>query len=243
MTSKTVLITGAARRIGASISRELHQRGWDIVIHYHHSEQAATTLAGELNSARADSAMTLQANLLENQSYALIVEQSYRWKKQLHALVNNASAFYSHGMGEVSVQQWDELIGTNMKAPFFLSQQAAQHLRENQGCIINLTDIHAQRPLKNYPVYSAAKAGLVMLTKALAKELGPKVRVNAVSPGAILWPEDMDETTQQEMINRIVLKRCGEPLDIAKAVRYLLEDAGYVTGQILAVDGGRTLSS
>jgi len=243
MTRKAVLITGAAQRIGAAIARELHQHDWDIAIHYRRSARAAAALAAELNANREDSALLIQADLLEPSAYAALIEQSCHWKNRLDALVNNASAFYPTHIGEANLKQWDELIGTNMKAPFFLAQQASQYLRDSRGSIINITDIHADRPLREHAIYCAAKAGLVMLTKALAKELAPKVRVNAVAPGAILWPEQMDASTQNKILSRIPLQRVGTAADIASATRYLLEQAGYVTGQVLALDGGRSLSS
>ena len=243
MNNKTVLITGAAKRIGACIARTLHGHGANVVIHYHHSAAAANELAANLNAIRMDSALTVQGDLSGDDSYTAIVSKARGWKDRLDVLVNNASAFYPAGIADTTPAQWEELIGTNMKAPFFLAQQAAPFLRETQGCIVNITDIHAERPLGNYPVYSAAKAGLVMLTRALAKELGPLIRVNAVSPGAIIWPEDMDEQTQQEILSRTALKKTGTAEDIANAVRFLITDADYITGQVLSVDGGRTLYS
>ncbi len=242
MSAKTVLITGAARRIGAAIARQLHQREWDIAIHYRQSAAAAAALAAELNAKRRDSALSIQADLLDDASYAKLIRDAAQWKNRLDALINNASAFYPTKAEKANPAQWNELLGTNMKAPFFLAQQAIPHLRAAGGCIINITDIHADRPLVAHAVYCAAKAGLVMLTKALAKELGPEIRVNAIAPGAILWPEDMDTTTQDEILSRIPLQKTGAPADIAHAVSYLLA-AEYVTGQVLAVDGGRSLAS
>ena len=243
MTPKTVLITGAAQRIGAAIACTLHQHGWDVVIHYRQSVKTAAALASRLNANREDSAITLQADLLDASAYTALIEQSYHWKRRLDALINNASAFYPTQISAASPEQWEELIGTNMKAPFFLMQQASTYLCGSKGAIINITDIHADRPLREYAVYCAAKAGLVMLTKALAKELAPEIRVNAVSPGAILWPEDMSEITQDDILARIPLKKTGTAADIANATRYLLEEASYVTGQVLAIDGGRSLAS
>lgn len=243
MTSKVVLITGAAQRIGAAIARKLHQHNWDIAIHYRQSAKTAAALAAGLNASRKDSALLLQADLLEPSAYAALIEQAYHWKKHLDALINNASAFYPTPINAASLEQWEDLIGTNMKAPFFLAQQARQYLRDSHGAIINLTDIHADRPLRDHAIYCAAKAGLLMLTRALAQELAPAIRVNAISPGAILWPEDMSASIQKQTLSRIPLQKTGTPADIANAVRYLLEEADYVTGQVLAVDGGRGLSS
>ena len=241
MTSKTVLITGAAQRIGANIAQELHQHNWNIVIHYKQSAESAEVLANQLNSQRSDSAITVQADLLDPGSYSTLIDQAYSWKQRLDALVNNASAFYPNQVEDATLEQWEELVGTNMKAPFFLTQHASEHLQHSKGSIVNITDIHAERPLKEHSIYCAAKAGLVMLTKTLAKELGPDIRVNAVSPGAILWPENMNSATQEDILARIPLKKPGKPEDISSAVRYLLEDANYVTGQVLAIDGGRSL--
>lgn len=243
MINKTVLITGAAQRLGAEIARHLHAKGMDIVIHYHQSGTKAETLTRELNTVRADSTLCLQGNLHDDPVFTEIIEQSYQFKNRLDVLINNASSFYPVPVDEVTSEQWDDLVGTNMRAPFFLIQHATKYLKETRGCIVNITDIHAQRPLKNHAVYSAAKAGLVMLTRALAKELGPDIRVNAVAPGAILWPENMDSIDKEKILSRTALKRQGKPEDIAKAVYFLIQDADYMTGQILTVDGGRSLFS
>lgn len=243
MTNKTVLITGAAQRIGAVIVRDLHAQGMDVIIHYHNSATQAQSLAKELNAERTGSACLTQADLLDDNNISSLIRDAHKFKNRLDVLINNASIFYPTALEDVTIKQWDELIGINMKAPFFLSQQAAPYLRESAGCIVNITDIHATKPLKDHPVYSAAKAGLEMLTQALAKELGPQVRVNAVSPGAILWPQTMDATRRKKILNRTILKRQGCPEDIAKAVRFLINDADYMTGQVLTIDGGRTLFS
>ncbi len=239
-TARTVLITGAAKRIGAALARDLHGYGMDIIIHYHRSAQEAGILADELNKIRASSAFLLQGNLLDTGSYESIIQKAIGFTGRLDVLINNASLFYPTAIGKTTVQNWQEIFGTNLAAPFFLAQAAADTLAEHQGCIINLTDIHGTRPLKDHPVYSTAKAGLIMLTKALAKELGPAIRVNAVSPGAILWPEGLSERKKEQIINKTIMKRMGKPEDIAGAVRFLIRDADYITGQVIVVDGGRT---
>lgn len=239
---KNVLITGAAKRIGASCARVLHDEGCNIFLHYRSSKQDVLRLFKELNNKRPDSVKMMQADLLNIDDLTqLAVEAELAWEG-LDVLVNNASAFYPQTIGGVTEQQWDELLGSNLKAPFFLSQKLSDTLIANQGCIINIIDIHAERGLKDYPVYSIAKAGLAAMTRILAKELGPDVRVNGVSPGAIIWPEqDMTEQDKVEILQRVALKRTGEPDDIAKTVRFLIAEANYVTGQIITVDGGRTL--
>ncbi|MCK4840485.1 MAG: pteridine reductase [Methylococcales bacterium] len=239
---KNVLITGAAKRIGASCARMLHDKGCNIILHYRWSEAEAMQLFDELNQKRADSVKLIQADLLNMNELSLLAKQAEAAWGSLDVLINNASAFYPQIIGEVDEQVWDELLGSNLKAPFFLSQALSATLAENKGCIINIIDIHAERGLKGYPVYSIAKAGLSAMTKVLAKELGSNVRVNGVSPGAILWPEkDCSEQDKAEIIDRVALKCLGEPEDIAKAVGFLIEDASYITGQIMTVDGGRTL--
>jgi pteridine reductase len=240
---KVVLITGAAHRIGATTARMLHEAGMNIALHYRSSRDAAETLQAELQARRPDSVALLQADLHETAQLARLVEQAVAVWGRLDVLINNASTFYPTPLGSVTEEQWDDLIGTNLKAPFFLSQAAAPFLRQQQGCIVNIVDIHAERPLKRFPVYSMAKAGLVMMTKSLACELGPEVRVNAVAPGAILWPEHLDEAGKEKIISRTFLKRQGSPEDIARAIRYLINEAGYMSGQVLTVDGGRSLNS
>jgi len=239
---KNVLITGAAKRIGASCARLLHAQGCNVSLHYNSSEHAALQLCAELNQQRPDSARAMQADLLNHDELQDLAQQvSLAWGG-VDILVNNASSFYPTALTDVSQAQWDELLGSNLKAPFFLIQALTGILAKRNGCIINIIDIHAERGLKGYPVYSIAKAGLAAMTKMLAKELGPSVRVNGVSPGAIIWPEsELSETDKQEILQRVALKRNGEPNDIAKTVLFLARDAGYVTGQILSVDGGRTL--
>lgn len=244
LTGKVALLTGAARRIGATIANTLHANGCDIIVHYRSSIDDALQLQTQLNSIRENSCYLVQADLLDIGNLPKMIETAANWKGRLDILLNNASTFYPTPIGNVTEQQWDDLFGTNAKAPFFLSQAIYPHLQTTQGCIINIVDIHGIRPLKTYPAYSAAKASLVMLTQALARELGPDIRVNGVAPGAILWPE-MEEnqgSTQQELLDRTALKRQGSAEDIAKAVLFLVKDAEYVTGQIIPVDGGRLLN-
>jgi len=239
---KNVLITGAAKRIGEACARLLHSKGCNVFLHYRSSKEAALQLCYELNQMRPDSAYMMHADLLKREELeALVTEACMAWGK-IDVLVNNASSFYPTAVADVTEQQWDELMGSNLKAPFFLAKLLSETLTNHGGCIVNIVDIHAERGLMGYPVYSIAKAGLVAMTKILAKELGPAVRVNGVAPGAILWPEnDLSEQERQEILQRVVLKRNGEPADIAKAVWFLIKDADYMTGQILTVDGGRTL--
>ncbi len=244
LTGKVVLITGAAHRVGAAMARVLHAQGMNLVLHYRHSGEAAQGLQTELHAVRADSVALVQADLLDTVGLAALVDTALSTWQRLDVLVNNASSFYPTPVGSVTEAQWDDLMGSNLKAPFFLAQAAAPYLAQQQGCIVNIVDIHADRPLKTYPVYGIAKAGLVMLTKALARELGPEVRVNAVAPGAIVWPEhDLDAVTKEYIISRTALKRQGVPHDIAQAVLFLIRDAGYISGHVLTVDGGRSLSN
>jgi len=236
------LITGAGKRIGAVIARTLHNAGANVAIHYFSSSAQADALAEQLNAIRAGSAITLQADLRSIDAINSLVAAMIEQTDALDLLVNNASTFYPTPLGTITEEQWDDLIGANLKAPLFLSQAAWPHLRAARGAIINIVDVHSQRPLRDHLVYGPAKAGLAMLTRSLAKDLGPDVRVNGVSPGAILWPEEgLPEKTRQSIIREIALKRVGAPEDIAGAVLYLARDATYVTGQILAVDGGRSV--
>jgi pteridine reductase len=236
------LITGAGKRIGACIARTLHEQGMNIAIHYRGSAKDAEALAKDLNAARADSAITLQADLLDTECLAGLVGKLISQTGRLDLLLNNASTFYPTPLDEVTETHWTDLMGTNLKAPLFLAQAAAPHLRAARGNIINIVDIHAQRPLSKHPVYGPAKAGLAMLTRSLAKDLAPEIRVNGVSPGAILWPEDgMPDNAAQSIIKQIPLRRMGEPGDIARTVLFLVKDAPYITGQIIAVDGGRSV--
>ena len=240
---KVALITGGVKRVGAAIARQLHAEGMKLALHYRHSEQEAHDIQAELNKQRPDSVILLQADLAHVAKLNSMVHQVIESFGQLDVLVNNASSFYPTPVGKIEERDWDDLMTSNLKAPLFLSQAAAPHLTKSEGCIVNLADIHADRPLKKHAVYCCAKAGLVMLTKSLGRDLGPHVRVNAVAPGAILWPEndDMDEVTKQRIISQIALKRHGSPNDIARTVLFLVRDAPYLTGQVIAVDGGRTL--
>ncbi len=241
--TKVVLITGAAHRIGATTAKLLHQNGMNIVLHYRGSREQAQALQKELNDKRENSVILIQADLHITNGLSALIEESVKAWGRLDVLINNASSFYPTKMGKATEEQWDDLIGSNLKAPFFLSQAATPHLKKTNGCIINIIDIHAERPLKTFPIYSMAKAGLAMMTKSLACELGPEIRVNAVAPGAILWPENLDEVAKQRIVSRTFLKRQGEPNDISKTILYLIKDADYVTGQIIAVDGGRSLNA
>lgn len=243
LANKVALITGAAHRIGAVTARQLHAEGMNILLHYRNSRQAAEALQNELNALRADSVHLIQADLHDTDKLPALVDHAIRIWGQLDVLINNASSFYATPVGAVTETQWDDLFGSNLKAPFFLSQAAAPYLQQQHGCIVNIVDIHAERPLKEFPVYSMAKAGLVMLTKSLACELGPEVRVNAVAPGAILWPENLGKSEKEKIISRTFLKRQGAPEDIARAILYLIRDAGYMSGQVMTVDGGRSLNS
>ena len=244
LTGKVVLVTGAARRVGAAIAHRLHAAGASLMLHYRGAEPYAQALQAELNAVRASSVALVQADLLNSTGLAEIVKNTLARFERIDALVNNASTFYPTPMGEITPAQWDDLIGSNLKAPLFLAQAAAPHLKKTGGSIVNIADIHAERPLKSYVVYSIAKAGLVGLTRTLARELGPEVRVNAVAPGPILWPEDnsFDAVSRQRIISHTLLKRVGEPDDIARAVYYFIAEAPYVTGQVLAVDGGRSVN-
>ena len=237
-----VLITGGARRVGAQIARTLHAAGANLFIHYRTSAQAATTLAAEFNRIRADSAAIHAAHLLEDGAPEELIAAALDRFGRLDVLINNASSFYPTLVGQITRSQWDDLVGSNVKAPLFLSQAAAPSLRMQRGLILNMIDIHALRPLKAHPVYSVAKAGLAMLTRSLARELGPAIRVNGIAPGPVLWPEgEMDDGLKRQIIDRTALKRHGTPQDIARTALFLCQDAPYITGQIIAVDGGRSI--
>ncbi len=243
LNDKTVLVTGGARRVGAAICRRLHAAGANMVVHCNRSQRDAQTLVHELNGLRSGSAVLVQADLLEAGAPAALVKRTVSAYGGVDVLVNNASSFYATPLGQIDAKAWDDLMGTNLRAPLFLSQAAAPELRRARGCIVNIIDIHAERPLADHMVYTVAKGGLMALTRSLALELGPDVRVNGVSPGAILWPEGpewQNEADRQGILERSVLKRRGEPDDIAGAVEFLA-NAPYVTGQIIAVDGGRSI--
>lgn len=240
--NQVVLITGGARRVGAHIVRALHGAGAQVLVHYRSSDAAAGALADELNRIRPDSAAIHGANLLDPGAADQMVGVTLREFGRLDVLINNASTFYPTPVGQITVEQWDDLMGSNLKIPLFLSQAAAPSLRSQRGLIINMVDIHALRPLKHHPVYSIAKAGLAMLTRSLARELGPDIRVNGIAPGPVLWPErDLNEDMKREIIAKTALKRPGTPQDIARTVLFLAHDAPYITGQIITVDGGRSI--
>jgi pteridine reductase len=241
---KTVLITGGAKRVGAAICRRLHSAGANLMLHYRSSAGEARLLQAELNHLRPNSVALIQADLLDLPKLPSVVEQTLSTYGRLDALVNNASTFFPTPIGEVTEGNWNDLVGTNLQVPLFLAQAAAPPLRKSMGAIVNLSDIHAERPLKNYVVYSIAKAGLEGLTRSLARELAPEVRVNAIAPGPILWPDDesFDELSRQRIISHTPLKREGTPDDIARAVHFLLADANYITGETLNVDGGRNMA-
>jgi pteridine reductase len=242
LAGKVALVTGAAQRIGAEIVRTLHAAGMDIAIHYRNSKTAAAALQQELEQQRPDSVLLLQADLANTDSLPAIIQQIVEWRSRLDLLVNNASSFYPTPLDESTEEQWNELMSSNLKAPYFLSRAAAEALRQHRGCIVNMVDIHAERPLLKHPIYSIAKAGNAMLVKSLARELGPEVRVNGIAPGAILWPDaEMGEETKSEILARTALKTNGQPKDIANTLLFLARDADYITGQIISVDGGRTL--
>ncbi|MCE9632969.1 MAG: pteridine reductase [Methylophilales bacterium] len=244
-TQKTILITGGAKRVGAAICRLLHANGANLMIHYRSSEHEAKTLQSELNAARTDSVELIQADLLDTAALPGLVEAAVQAFGGLDVLINNASSYYPTEIGHIDLAAWDDLTGTNLRAPLFLAQAAAPYLKVRGGCIVNITDMHVEQPKIGYAVYSVAKAGLVTLTRALAKELAPEVRVNAVAPGPVLWPEnnlEFDEDYRQTVIGQTLLKRLGEPENVAQAVRFLIQDAPFTTGQVLAVDGGRSLN-
>ena len=240
----TALITGGARRIGAHVARRLHGEGWRVLIHCRHSRTEADALAAELNADRPGSATVISGDLADPDACTAVAEQAIAVHGRLDLLVNNASSFYPTPVGSITADQFDDLMASNLRAPVFLAQAAAPALRAARGAIINLADIHGQRPLADHPVYCAAKAGLIMLTRVLAKDLAPEVRVNAIAPGSILWPEGpggADPAAQQAILDTTPLARQGAPDDIAGALLYLVRDAPFVTGQVLAVDGGRGL--
>jgi pteridine reductase len=243
--NKVVLITGGAKRVGAAICKELHAQGAQLMIHYNTSTTEARALQAELNLIRSDSVAIIQGDLLNIDALPKLVEETVNQFGKLDVLINNASTYYPTEIGKINEANWQDLMGSNLKAPIFLTQAAATELRKSHGCVVNITDMHVERPKKGYIVYSVAKAGLVTLTKSLAHELSPEVRVNAVAPGPVQWPEgnpQFDEVYRQRVINQTLLKRVGEPEDVAKAVKFLIYDAPFITGHVLAVDGGRSLN-
>ena len=242
---KVILITGGAKRVGAAICRMLHAGGAKLMIHYRQSASEARALQAELNLQRPNSVAIIHGDLLNLAVLPTLVEETVRHFGRLDVLINNASSYYATELGEIGDDQWQDLIGSNLKAPLFLSQAAAHELRKTGGCIVNITDMHVERPKKGYIVYSVAKAGLVTLTRSLAHEMAPDVRVNAVAPGQVMWPEDnpqFDEVYRKRVISQTLLKRIGEGDDVARAVRFLIQDAPFMTGQVIAVDGGRSLN-
>ena len=241
---KVALVTGAARRVGAAIARRLHSGGATVLIHYRGAESEAVALEAELNAGRKDSALRIRADLLARSAPEVLVQTAVERFGRLDVLVNNASTFFPTAIGTIEDKGWDELVGANVKAPLLLSQAAAPELAKTRGSIVNIVDIHAELPLKGYVVYTIAKAGLAALTRSLAMELAPDVRVNGVSPGPIAWPEDgqFSEETRKHIIERTLLGRIGDPDDIARAVHFLVADAPYMTGQVIAVDGGRSIN-
>lgn len=242
ISSPTALITGGAKRIGRAIATLLHEQGFNIMVHYKSSSEQANQLVNELNAARENSAACVSVDLLDTASIPKLIDATLEQFGQLNVLINNASTFYPTPIELINDEFWNDLIGSNFKAPAFLIKAAVPALRESGGCVVNIIDIHAQRPLSNHPVYCSAKAGLEMLTKSLAVDLAPQIRVNAVSPGAILWPEmGNSEISQSELLQQIPLQRMGDPIDIAKAANFLITEADYMTGQVLTVDGGRSV--
>jgi pteridine reductase len=245
MQGKVVLVTGGAKRVGAAICRRLHAAGAQLAVHYRSSDQEALALQKELNKLRPKSAAVFQADLLDLHALQQLVHKVVRHFGQLDVLVNNASSFYATPLADIDERQWQDLLGTNLKAPLFLAQAAADELRRRHGCIVNIVDIHAERPMHGHLLYSAAKAGLVALTKGLAQEMAPQVRVNAIAPGVIVWPESetwADQEQRRKIVAHTLLKREGEPDDIARTVQFLIADSPYITGQIIAVDGGRSVN-
>ncbi|MFZ3019879.1 MAG: pteridine reductase [Gallionella sp.] len=245
MQGKVVLVTGGAKRVGAAICRRLHAAGASVAIHYRSSVQQAQELQDELNATRQNSAAVFQSDLLDVAVLPQLVEATIDKFGRLDALVNNASSFYATPLAGIDETQWTDLLGTNLKAPLFLAQAAADELRRRHGAIVNIVDIHAERPMQGHLLYSVAKAGLVALTRGLAQELAPQVRVNAVAPGVIVWPEggDWDDAERRrKIVAHTLLKREGEPDDIARTVQFLLNDSPYITGQVIAVDGGRSIN-
>ena len=244
LNSPVVLVTGGGKRVGAAIVQRLHREGWRVAIHYRASADAASALAASLNAVRAGSAAVYAADLLDLDALPKLIDDVVATFGRLDALVNNASTFYPTAIGAVTLQDWTQLVGSNLQAPLFLSQAAAPHLRRARGSIVNITDIHAERPMAGYVVYNIAKAGLRGLTVALARDLAPEIRVNAVAPGPIEWPDDgqISEAEKARILNHVPLKREGGAAQIADAVKYLVCDADFVTGQTINVDGGRSIA-
>jgi pteridine reductase len=246
MTAPAIFVTGAAKRVGAAIVRTLHTAGANVIIHCNRSKKDGDALAVELNGLRANSAKLLQGDILANNALKGLIDQAASAFGRLDGLVNNASTFYATPLGKVTEDDWLDLMGSNLKAPLFLSQAAAPYLQKTRGSIVNIIDIHTERPLKDFLVYNTAKAGLAGLTRSLALELAPDIRVNGVAPGAIQWPDDSSaypEAERQRIVEQTPMKRVGEGNDIARTVKFLMLDATYVTGQIVNVDGGRSIAN
>jgi len=236
------LITGSAKRIGASIARNLHAAGLNIGIHYHSSKSDAISLCKELNSNRSNSASMFQADITQSLEARNLIKDFINWSGKIDLLINNASSFYPTPIGKVTDDDWNNLIGTNLKGPLFLCQAAAENLKKNKGSIINLIDIHTKHPLRNHSLYVSAKAGLKMLTRSLAKDLAPEIRVNGISPGAILWPEEnINDQKKEAILSQIPLQRKGSPQDISDCILFLLYHSSYITGQTITIDGGRSI--
>ncbi|HJL92964.1 MAG TPA: pteridine reductase [Woeseiaceae bacterium] len=236
------LVTGSAKRIGASIVKNLHASGLNIGIHYHSSRSDAISLCKELNSNRPDSASIFQADITQSLEARKLIKEFIHWGGKIDLLINNASSFYPTPIGKITDDDWNDLIGTNLKGPLFLCQEAAKNLRETQGSIINLIDIHTKNPLRNHALYVSAKAGLKMLTQSLAKDLAPEIRVNGISPGAILWPEgNINDQKKEAILSQIPLQRKGTPQDISDCILFLLYHSNYITGQTITIDGGRSI--
>ena len=245
MQEKVILVTGGAKRVGAAICRRLHSSGANIALHFRTSAQSAKKIQDELQAERPNSVQIFQADLLDPQALSNLVLQTINHFGRLDGLVNNASSFFATSLEDINEQNWHDLIGTNLKAPLLLAQAAAAELRRSHGAIVNIIDIHAERPMHGHLLYSVAKSGLAALTRALAQEMAPQVRVNAVSPGVIVWPENSewdDVERRRKLIAHTLLKRQGEPEDIARTVQFLINDAPYITGQIISVDGGRSIN-
>ena len=239
---KWALVTGGAKRIGATIAETLHNKGFNVAIHYNSSSNAADQLCAQLNAKKQDSSIAIEADLTDQDSLESLIPSLLEKTKRLDVLINNASTFYPTPIEKIALEDWENLFGTNLKAPLFLSKYAAQHLKQTQGTIINIIDIHSKKPLNEHPIYGSAKSGLAMLTRSLASDLAPDVRVNGISPGLILWPDkNPSEQAKNNILQQIPLKKIGTSEDIANAVAFLIEDAPYITGEIIAIDGGRSI--
>ena len=239
---KWALVTGGGKRIGATIAETLHNEGFNLAIHYNSSSDAAEQLCAQLNAKKQDSSIAIGADLLDQSSLENLIPSLIEKTKRLDVLVNNASTFYPTPIEKIALEDWDNLFGTNLKAPLFLSKYAAKYLQQSRGTIINIIDIHSKKPLKDHPIYGSAKSGLAMLTRSLASDLAPDVRVNGISPGLILWPENNpSDQVKNNILQKIPLKKIGTSEDIANCVLFLIKDAPYMTGEIIAVDGGRSM--